>query len=94
MLGIIIGDKAYWGQGYGTDAVRAMLSWAFGWLNLNRVYLTVYAYNERAIGCYLKCGFLQEGTMRQAHYSEGQYHDHLMMGILRNEFLASREKWE
>ncbi len=39
MLGIVIGDKNYWGQGYGTDAVRAALRWAFDSLNLNRVFI-------------------------------------------------------
>jgi len=87
-LGIIIGHKAYWGQGYGTDAIQTMLNWAFQYVNLNRVYLTVYAYNERALRCYQKCGFHHEGTMRQARYSGGEYHDELMMGILRSEFLA------
>ena len=86
-MGIMIGNKTYWGQGYGTDATLAALGWAFDYLNLNRVYLTVYAYNERAIRCYEKCGFRAEGTLRQAHYSDGQYHDELMMGILRDEFL-------
>jgi RimJ/RimL family protein N-acetyltransferase len=88
MLGIAIGEKAYWGQGYGTDAIQAMLNWAFGYLNLHRVYLTVYAYNERAIRCYERCGFRHEGTMRQARYVDGQYHDEWMMAILRDEFLT------
>jgi RimJ/RimL family protein N-acetyltransferase len=91
MLGIAIGEKAYWGQGYGTDAIRAMLGWAFGYLNLKRVYLTVYAHNERAIRCYGKCGFQHEGTMRQSQYIDGQYVDERMMGILRDEFLAREE---
>lgn len=92
MLGIIIGDRAYWGQGYGTDAIRALLGWAFDYLNLNRVYLTVYAYNRRAIRCYEKCGFRYEGAMRQARYSDGQYHDEWMMGILREEFPAEQKE--
>ena len=92
LLGIIIGEKAYWGQGYGTDAIRAMLRWAFGYLNLNRISLTVYAYNERAIRCYLKAGFRHEGAMREARFIDGQYHDELVMGILRHEFLAGLEK--
>ena len=87
-LGILIGDKACWGKGYGTDAIVAMLRWAFAHLNLNRVSLTVFAYNERAIRCYQKCGFQHEGTMRQARYAGGQYHDELVMGVLRDEFLA------
>jgi RimJ/RimL family protein N-acetyltransferase len=92
MLGIIIGHKNYWGQGYGTDAIQAMLGWVFGYLNLNRVYLTVYSYNERAIHCYQNCGFRHEGTMRQARYIDGQYYDEWMMGILRHEFLAGQEE--
>jgi RimJ/RimL family protein N-acetyltransferase len=94
MLGIIIGEKAYWDQGYGSDAIRALLGWAFGYLNLNRVYLTAYAYNERAIRCYRKCGFQHEGTLRQARYSDGQYFDEWMMGILRDEFLAEQKEME
>jgi RimJ/RimL family protein N-acetyltransferase len=93
MLGIMIGQKDYWGRGYGTDAIRTLLAWAFGYLNLHRVYLTVYAYNQRAIRCYEKSGFRHEGTMRQARYADGRYHDELMMGILRDEFQAdSRRK--
>jgi RimJ/RimL family protein N-acetyltransferase len=88
MLGIMIGHKDYWGRGYGTDAVRTVLGWAFGYLNLHRVYLTVYAYNQRAIRSYEKCGFRNEGTMRQARYTDGHYYDELMMGILRDEFVA------
>ncbi len=94
MIGIMIGEKDYWGQGYGTDAIKAMLGWAFNYLNLNRVYLTVYAYNERAIRSYEKCGFQHEGTMRQARYVDGQYHDELMMGLLREEFLAGQKETE
>ena len=90
-LGIIIGEKAYWGQGYGTDAIQAMLGWAFGYLNLNRVALTVFAYNERAIRCYQKCGFRHEGGMRQARYVDGRYYDELLMGILRDEWMDGQE---
>ena len=91
LLGIIIGEKAYWGQGYGTDAIRALLGWAFGYLNLNRVSLTVYEYNDRAIRCYEKSGFRHEGSMREAGYLDGKYYDELVMGILRAEFLEQQE---
>ena len=85
-LGIVIGEKEYWGRGYGSDAIRALLGFAFGEVNLHRVYLTVYGYNERAIRCYEKCGFRHEGRLREARFSDGRYHDELMMGILREEF--------
>ncbi|MGD9147678.1 MAG: GNAT family protein [Anaerolineae bacterium] len=91
-LGVTIGNKHVWGKGYGTDAIKAVLGWAFNYLNLNRVSLTVFAYNKRAIHCYQKVGFEHEGTMRQARYVDGRYHDELVMGVLRGEFLSKNRE--
>jgi RimJ/RimL family protein N-acetyltransferase len=88
LLGIVIGEKEYWGHGYGTDAIMALLGFTFKQMNLHRVHLTTYEYNKRAIRCYEKCGFKLEGRMRQAHFYDGQYYDELAMGILREEFLG------
>jgi RimJ/RimL family protein N-acetyltransferase len=85
-LGIMIGDKNYWGQGYGADAMKVLLRYAFEVLNLNRVYLRVHEYNSRAIRCYEKCGFRHEGRMRQQVYRHGRYWDTLIMGVLREEW--------
>ncbi|HOQ99434.1 MAG TPA: GNAT family protein [Anaerolineae bacterium] len=85
-LGIALGEKAYWGRGYGSDAVRTMLRFAFDELNLHRVELEVFDYNRRAQRCYEKAGFRLEGTRRQALYHEGRYHDEHLMSILRGEF--------
>jgi len=89
-LGILIGDKAHWGQGFGTDAMLTLCGFGFGEMNLHRIYLRVIGFNQRAIACYEKCGFLHEGRLRQAEFREGAYHDMLIMGILRDEFGA---KW-
>ncbi len=86
LLGIVIGEKECWGQGYGSDAIRTLLGFAFGEMNLHRVFLTVYDYNERAIRCYEKSGFQHEGRLREARFSDSRYHDELMMGILQKEF--------
>jgi len=51
-LGIMIGEKGYWGQGYGSDALKALLRFAFEELNLHRLYLSVFDFNKRAIRCY------------------------------------------
>ncbi|HID86791.1 MAG TPA: N-acetyltransferase [Anaerolineae bacterium] len=91
-LGIFIGEKEYWGQGYGTDAILTLLDFAFNEMNLHRVYLRVLAFNHRAIRCYEKCGFALEGTEREAVFRDGRYHDQLLMGILREEF-NTRLKW-
>ena len=85
-LGITIGDKGYWGRGYGTDAIRLLLAYAFRLRNLRRVYLTVNSTNERAIGAYRRCGFVEEGRLRQHVWSAGQYIDLVNMGILRGEW--------
>ncbi|MFQ6057284.1 MAG: GNAT family N-acetyltransferase [Anaerolineae bacterium] len=85
-LGIFIGEKDYWDQGYGTDAILTLLDFAFNEMNLHRVYLHVLAFNQRAIRCYEKCGFILEGTEREAVFQGGRYHDHLIMGLLRQEF--------
>ncbi len=89
-LGIMIGDKAYWSRGYGTDAILTLLGFAFGEMNLRRVDLTVDADNERGIACYRKCGFVEEVRFRQAIYTRGAYQDQLLMGVLREEFEAKR----
>ncbi|MDY7041730.1 MAG: GNAT family protein, partial [Chloroflexota bacterium] len=85
-VGIAIGEKNYWGQGYGSDALKTLLSFVFQEMNLNRVQLRVHDYNARAIRCYEKCGFQHEGRQRQALFRDGEYHDVLMMSILADEF--------
>ncbi|MBI2845640.1 MAG: GNAT family N-acetyltransferase [Chloroflexi bacterium] len=87
-LGIMIGDKNYWGQGYGRDAIRSLLGFGFGELNLHRIFLRVYDFNPRAIRCYENVGFQHEGVFREAVYLNSGYHNELVMGILRGEFLA------
>jgi RimJ/RimL family protein N-acetyltransferase len=89
-LGIMIGDKAYWNRGFGTEAVRTMIAFAFDELNLNRVSLTVDEDNARGIACYRKCGFIEEGRLRQDRYRGGEYRDPIVMGVLREEFRTSQ----
>jgi len=87
-MGIGIGDKAYWSRGYGTEAMNILLRYAFTELNLYRLSLTVFEYNERAIRMYQKCGFKIEGISRAHLYREGRRWDLVSMGILREEWLA------
>jgi RimJ/RimL family protein N-acetyltransferase len=85
-LGITIGDKAYWGQGNGREALQLLLHYAFHYRNLNRVYLSVNGTNERAMRAYKACGFVEEGRLRQHAWSDGAYIDMVYMGILRDEW--------
>ena len=87
-LGIMIGDKNYWSNGYGSDAIVTLLRFAFGEMNLHRVWLHVFEFNERALACYKRCGFQPEGTLRDHYYAEGRYWDVVVMGVLRDEFDA------
>ncbi|MEA3349234.1 MAG: GNAT family protein [Chloroflexota bacterium] len=85
-VGIFIGAKKYWNQGYGTDVVRLILRHGFNTLNLNRVFLRVHADNPRAMRAYEKAGFVHEGRMRQARFYAGEYVDVLLMSVLRSEW--------
>lgn len=82
-LGIGIGDKGYWGLGYGREAVGLLLDYAFRVRNLRRVWLEVHAENERAIRAYRSCGFVEEGRMREHVWLDGRYVDNVIMGVLR-----------
>lgn len=88
MLGIAFGDRTNWDRGYGREAMELVLRFAFDELNLHRVGLTVYAYNERAIALYEKLGFVQEGAQREFLHRNGQRYDMLMYGMLRREWEA------
>lgn len=88
-FGIGIGDDAYWGKGYGTDAVRLAVQYAFEELNMHRVTLNVFDYNVRAVRSYEKVGFVLEGRQREAMQRDGKRIDILYMGILREEWVAT-----
>jgi RimJ/RimL family protein N-acetyltransferase len=85
-FGITIGEKSAWGKGHGTEATRLMVQYAFDRLNLHRVWLNVYEFNERARHVYEKVGFRMEGRLRQDTYRDGRYWDTFVMGVLRDEW--------
>jgi RimJ/RimL family protein N-acetyltransferase len=90
LLAIGIGEPDYRGRGYGTDALRLLLRYAFEELNLYRVGLDVIANNARAIHAYERAGFKQEGVQRDAVLRDGQRYGRIVMGILRDEWEAAR----
>ena len=85
-LGIAIGEKTFWGPGYGADAVRAVLGLAFHEMNLHRVFLRVDVDNVRGIRCYEKAGLEREGVFRDVVFRESAYCDQYAMSILESEF--------
>lgn len=86
MLGIVIGEKTQWGQGYGQEAVRLLLDYGFNLLNLNSVMLGTFSFNEHALRCYEKVGFRVIGRRRQARIIAGQKYDLVLMDMLAGEF--------
>jgi RimJ/RimL family protein N-acetyltransferase len=86
-LAIGIGERAYRGQGYGYDAMRLALDFAFKELNLHRVQLTVFEYNEPAIALYENLGFRREGAYREFMQRDGQRYDMVLYGLLAREWL-------
>lgn len=85
-VGIGLGERDYWGKGYGTDAMLVLQRYAFEELNLHRLSLTVFDYNQRAVRSYEKAGFIVEGRARQYLNREGQRYDMIFMSILREEW--------
>lgn len=83
-MGITIGDKAYWGRGFGREAVGLLVDYGFRMLNLRRVFLRVHGGNERAIRAYRACGFAEEGRLRRHVWSNGAYDDLVFMGVFRD----------
>jgi RimJ/RimL family protein N-acetyltransferase len=91
-LGIGIGDPAYWGGGYGSEAIELLLRFGFWELNLHRIQLSVFTYNQRAIAAYEKLGFIHEGTLRETLQRDGQRYDMRIYGMLRREWEVRKSK--
>jgi RimJ/RimL family protein N-acetyltransferase len=90
-ISIGIGEPEFWSKGYGTDAMKVLLRYAFSELNLRRVTLTVFAYNPRAVRSYVKAGFVEEGRMRNYIHRDGQRYDLIFMGLLREDWQRLQE---
>lgn len=85
-IGILIGNAALRGKGYGSDAIRVLCRIGFSEMNLNKLNLTMLADNEGARRCYEACGFAVEGRLRNEVFREDAYHDLIAMGLMRDEW--------
>lgn len=86
-VGILIGEKAYQGMGYGADAIHVLCRFGFEEMNLRKIKALVFDFNEAALHCYAKCGFEVEGVLKREIYREGAYHDVVCMALFRKEDL-------
>jgi len=78
-LGIVIGEKNYWGRGFGTDTIKALINFALDDLRLSKIWLDVYTYNHRATKVYKNCGFKLTRVLKKNHLYNGKYWDTFLM---------------
>ena len=93
-LFIGIGAKEYWGQGYGSDAMRLVLQYFFRDVQLSKVQLSVYDFNTRAMASYRKCGFEVDAVRRNIAYVHGEWCDSIEMAITSQQFEGLEPLWE
>ena len=91
-IGIAIGDRANWGQGYGYEAAQLALAFAFNELNLHRVQATVFSCNERSIALFEKLDFRREGVYREFLRRDGKRYDMVLYGLLEGEWREANEQ--
>jgi RimJ/RimL family protein N-acetyltransferase len=84
-LDIYLGEKEYWGQGYGTDAMRTVCRYGFDKMRLHKITLEVVTENHAAHHIYQKVGFTDEGRLREVFRRDGQWYDMFTMGLLEGE---------
>jgi RimJ/RimL family protein N-acetyltransferase len=91
---ILIGDTAYWGRGYGTEATRLTLAYGFELLNLHKIFLGVNSEHRAAVHAYEKSGFVREGELRDEIFRNGRYYHALRMSILEHEYREVKNSWD
>jgi len=82
----------WWNLGLGTELLRWLVGYAFEQLNMHRVTLGLFADNPRALKCYTKVGFIQEGLKRKALFQDGKWVDEIWMGIVDEEWFDAQKK--
>ena len=82
-LTIIIGEKEYWGQGLGEEALNLLATFAFNEMNLRKIKTFTFSDNEKSIKLYENCGFVEEGVLRGEKFKNNMYKDVIIMSIWR-----------
>lgn len=83
-FGLFVGEPSAWNRGFGGDAIRTLVRFAFDEMNLRKLRISVFEYNDRAKHVLETQGFVQEGRLRREFYREGSYHDLLILSIFRD----------
>jgi RimJ/RimL family protein N-acetyltransferase len=83
-FGLFIGEPSAWNRGFGKDAVVTLVRFAFDEMNLRKIRINVFDYNDRAKHVLEAHGFVQEGRLRDEFYREGVFHDIVIYSIFRD----------
>jgi [ribosomal protein S5]-alanine N-acetyltransferase len=88
-VSLYIGEKLQWKKGYGSDALAALIRFAFYDLNLHRLWLECDPRHERIVRAYEKLGFKREGTLKESYFRDGEFRDTLILALLKSEWIFS-----
>ena len=92
-IGLVLDNRKAWGKGYGSEALRLLLRFVFHELGYEKVNLTVYEFNTRAIALYEHLGFQHEARLRSQIYADGRRWDEIWMGMTRGDYEAQHAHW-
>lgn len=92
-MGILIGEKRFWGKGHGTNATMLLLKHCFYRLNLHKVCWEAVAFNDRSVACAKRCGFQLEGRRIEHMFRQGTYVDQLEFGLFRSPWASIFNRW-
>lgn len=92
MFGIAIPEKSFQGKGFGREVMEMLFRYTFDNLNLRKISLEVTSFNANSIHLYEKIGFEKEGVLRQHYFWNGAYHDVLIYGLFKENFITNESE--
>ena len=84
-FGLFVGEPSAWNRGFGSDAIRTLVRFAFDEMNLQKLRIDVFDYNDRAKHILESHGFVQEGRLRREFFRDGMYHDLVILSTFRDD---------
>jgi len=90
-LGVLVGDKSYWGKGLATDACSTVCQYAFSTLSLRKITGGTAANNHGMIRCFERLGFQSEAVLRKKLLIDGEFVDHILFGLFKDEFVSTEK---
>jgi RimJ/RimL family protein N-acetyltransferase len=92
--GAVIGEKKFWGKGYGTEAKMLLLNYAFNSLNLRKICSRVTSFNKRSKAYSEKCGYKVEGILKQHMFKKGRHWDLILMAVFKKDWTPLWEAFQ